>query len=156
MELNTALLERRRRLCNAAADKNLAKEKRTLTLWCVSTAVLALIWHRSLEEDDDDEGLHPFDEGLHPFDEEEGAHHRMLKGDDFDDAQILALDDKQRAKLCPEDLGMFNMVDGAVSFKVVNCFLGIIIFQVCSENVLESLEAVAHGSVYGKFIEKSL
>ena len=76
------------------------------------------------------------------------AHRALQNNDDFDDDEVLELDDKQRRRICPEELGMFTMVDGAVSFKVVNCFLGIIVFQVCSENILESLENAAHGTVY--------
>ena len=74
--------------------------------------------------------------------------HYLKSNDDFDDDEVLELDDKQRRRICPEELGMFTMVDGAVSFKVVNCFLGIVVFQVCSENILESLENAAHGTVY--------
>jgi hypothetical protein len=53
-------------------------------------------------------------------------------GDDADDilSRLHELDDKQTEHLCPEELDMFTMVDGALSFKVVNCFLGIIVFQV--------------------------
>jgi hypothetical protein len=36
-------------------------------------------------------------------------------------------------------------VDAAVSFKVVNCFLGIVVFQLVCEHVLEVVEEAAHG-----------
>lgn len=51
-------------------------------------------------------------------------------------------------KGCFASPSMLEMVDFTVSFKVVNCFIGICIFQVTAEYGLEYLENLAQGTVY--------
>ena len=70
---------------------------------------------------------------------------------------LVAADDAAAANGggCDPPLGMFDMVDAAVSFKVVNCFLGIAVFQLVCEHILEVLEDVAHGTVYASVLHRT-
>jgi Ca2+-binding EF-hand superfamily protein len=65
------------------------------------------------------------------------------------------IDDDVILSKCPDDPGMFTMVDAAVSFKVVSCFLGIVVFQLTCEHILEYCEHAAHGTVYAAVLHKT-
>jgi len=83
--------------------------------------------------------------------------HIAVNGLGFEDPEQLPIDPEihQRRLDCQLSPGLLKIVKFSISFKVVNCFLGIIMFQLVSEVCLGYLEEAVHGTVYAAVLHKT-